>query len=336
MAAPGPKRAMRRRPELALFTKDSDGRFLLRPMVLNSYQWAAASTASAASASASASADALSASAASASSSPDAEYLQELRGRLNQRTLQDYGYDSPIDDIADSALAVAVMGGLVTNPAFLDIVDDLLIRDSCLCCYYTRKRPQAVAAEKQIRIVLQYYSQDAYEKSNSFYRLLCGLLRDIYPGEGRTIINHKNNGPRDPGASSDEEVGAATETLNESSDVYAVYTVHANPSQLYGATHGAGWSEPGLLGSAGIAMCVYSTAGGRKILRRLGGLCREAKLTLATRIATSPGYEFFCLRYKYRARVLEVYSADNKAGLPEFWACVKKLGKPARNHHQPT
>lgn len=347
MAAPSPKRAMRRRPELTLFTKDGDGRFLLRPMALNSYQWATASAASAASATSAASAAsaasvasaATAASAASAAAAPDAEYLQQLRGKLSLRTLRDYGYDALVEDISDAALAVAVMGGLVSNPAFLDIIDDLLIRESCLCCYYTMRRSQAVDAEKQIRIVLQYYSQDAYENSNSFYRLLCGLLRDIYTGEGRAIVSHQTNGPMDAGASSSSAVKTAIAALNKVTDVYAISTAHANPSQLYGATHGTGWSEPGLLGAAGIAICIYSTAGGRKVLRRMGKLCQKANLTLATRVATSSGYEFFCLRYKYRARVLEVYSADNKAGLPEFWSCVKKIGKAPRRvggDHQPT
>jgi len=70
---------------------------------------------------------------------------------------------------------------------------------------------------------------------------------------------------------------------------------------------------------------VYSTPEGRRLLRRVGKACKGRGLTLTTRVATGPSFEYFCLRHKLRAYSLEAHAAPGAAGsdpLAIFWACV--------------
>ena len=289
----------------------------MRPGALNSYRWARQGIAAGE----------------TAPALPDATYVSNLRRGLDPRQLRDCGYDGEIAKIDDAALAVAVTGGIVTNPAFLDIVDDLLVRASCLCCYYTRSRAKAENAEEQIRLLLGYFSQASYEGSNAFHRVLCGLLRDISGAEADMSGHHVHQGPRDHRAEETGPVEAAARAgvaaLNRGRGICAVYVCHApgtRPSTMFSGTQGAGWAETGVLAREGLALCVYSTPEGRKLLRRLGKACKAAGLTLTTRVATSESYEFFCLRHKLRLYVLECHAPDAEGDAHRpydvFWACA--------------
>ena len=110
--------------------------------------------------------------------------------------------------------------------------------------------------------------------------------------------------------------------------IYVSLAPVGRPGALHAGAVGAGWVEAGILSNAGVALCVYSTAEGRKILRHLGKACKAAGLTLTTRVATSPGYEFFCLRHKLRLYTLECHVQDiggRESPFEAFWGCVAKI-----------
>jgi len=255
-----------------------------------------------------------------------AGHVGAIRARLDKRRLQDCGYLGRVAEIDDAAIAAAAVSGVVGNPAFLGIVDSLLVRAACLCCYYTRSQARAENAERQVWTLLGYFAQSSYETSNAFYRALAGLLRDASPAEAAMVARHEA-GLRELTAGSgpaEAQARAWVRAVNRRRRVCAACTFHPQGSFLYRAAQA---SEPGLLASAGVALCVYSTPEGRRLLRRIGKACKAAGLTLATRIATSGGYEFFCLRYKLRAYVLEVYPAVNGSAaaqtrLEAFWTCA--------------
>lgn len=318
----GEPRRMPPATALTLFAEVDDGGrrvYRFRPGALNSYRWARAARGE------------------EATPAPDADYLSGVRRRLEERRLRDCGYAGEPGEIGDGVLSAAVMAGIVGNPAFLDIVDDLLVRVPCLCCCYTANRARAEDAEKQIRTLLGYYSQDSYERSNAFYRVLCGLLRDTTAAEADMIANHTARGPQDHAAAelkgAEASARALVDALNRREGVCALYTRHDKPSTLYAATQGPGWTETGLLAAEGLAIGIYSTAEGRKFLRHLGKACKPAGLTLTTRLATSEGFEFFCLRHKLRLYVFEVHpsagrdSADGGPApdLESLWSCAAAL-----------
>ena len=294
------------------FFEKSEGRYLLRPGPLNSYRWTRRTEGIE-----------------DPPAVPDAAYLSALRGRLDPRRLRDFGFEEPPAAIDDAVLAVAATGGIVTNPAFLDIVDDLLVRSSCMCCYYTRSRSRAGDAEDQIRLLLGYYAQASYETSTAFYRILSGLLRDISPAEAAMISYHVLQGPQDHRA---EALGPADQAAHDGAAalcrIRGVCAVHVSHARALGAD----WAEAGILSGAGVALCVYSTAEGRKLLRRLGKVCKAAGLTLTTRVATSSGYGFFCLRHKLRLYAPECHAppkglAGAQAPLDVFWGCVGAVAR---------
>lgn len=295
--------------DLAFFARAAEpGTYRLRPEALNSYQWTLRATTGAR----------------DAPAVPGAEYLRRVRGRLDPPRLRDLRGAA----LGDDTLAAAVISGIVANPEFLDIVDGLLVRASCLCCYRATTRRRAEEAERQIRTLLGYYSQESYEQSNGFYRLLCALLRDATRGEVQLVPRHGAAGA--DGAAG--AAGAAVAALGRAG-ICAVTFTHAPHHTLYGAVWAA--ESPPLLATAGISFGVYSTPEGRRALRRLGKLCRAAGLTLSTRIAADAGYGFFCLRHKLRVYAVEVCAArpagaadDAPApGLDVLWRCVAAAAK---------
>jgi len=312
---------------LTLFD-EVEGRYRLRPGALNSYRWARWAENVAAGVTE------------NPPAVPDAAYISALRKGLDLRRLRDCGYEGTVAEIDDAAIAATATGGIVTNAAFLDIVDDVLFRSSCLCCYYTRSRARAADAEEQIWLLLGYYTQASYESSTAFYRVLCGLLRDISASEADMIAHHVTQGARDHRADAlspaDQAAHDGAAMLSRVRGICAIL-VGRPPGTLYAGSDGGGWTEAGILSGAGVSLCVYSTPEGRKLLRRLGKACKAAGLTLTTRIATSSAYEFFCLRHKLRLYALEVHrSAPPPADcdppaedpLALFWECVATVARP--------
>lgn len=274
--------------KLALFEAAADGRFFLRAALLDSYRWWAR-----------------------APESPGAEYLTDLRRRLDERRLRDFGFEGSPAALADETLLAAVTSGIVANPAFLDIVDGELVRAACFCCYYTRSRAQAESVERQIRLFLGYFSQESYESSNAFYRLLCGLARDAPAGEVGAMAGHAAEGPQDHQRARSEgapfEAQAAAEAMSRRAGVCAA-----------AAAHPAGGA--GLLAAAGVALWVYSTPEARKHLRRLAQACKPLGLALTTRLVAPP----LTLRFKLRVHALECHGESLEA----FWPLVGKTEAP--------
>lgn len=318
--APPPPRKGKKAPPRALdLFVEVGGAYRLRPGILNSYRACRAGPAEEG----------------VAAAVPSAAYLSGIRRGLDPRRLRDCGYDGGAAEIDDATLAVAVTGGIVTNPAFLAIVDDLLVRASCLCCYYTRQRSKAADAEGQILLLLDYYAQGSYESSTAFYRVLSSLLRDISAAEADMVCLHTRQGPRDPleeePAPAVAAARAGARALSRVPGVCAISVGHppARPSTIFAS---GGWVEVGLLAGGGAALCVYSTPEGRKLLRILGKACKVRGLTLTTRIATSINYEYFCLRHKLRLYALECHApgtpgADGETPIDVFWQCVGAVAR---------
>jgi hypothetical protein len=91
---------------------------------------------------------------------------------------------------ADDLLHAAVLSGVVTNPAFLDILDGgLFERAACLCCYTTREGG-AREARAALRLFQDYYNAMAYIRSRAYARSVATLSRDLQPEELDEVRAH--------------------------------------------------------------------------------------------------------------------------------------------------
>lgn len=309
-AAPRPRTAAR---PLTLFA-EAGGVYRLCPGALNSYRWRQRDG--------------------GGPPVPTAEYIAAVRQRLDPRRLRDCGYAGGAAGVSDEAVAAAVTGGIVTNPAFLDIVDGLLARAPCLCCYSTRSRARAAEAEGQILLLAGYYAQASYEASTAFYRVLGSLLRDISPAEAAAVRRFHARGGGGEEGPTERAAREGASALSRLPGVCAVHLAHP-PARRASAAAAGGPAEAGLLAGGGVALCVYSTPEGRKALRGLGKACKARGLTLTTQVATGASYGFFCLRHKLRLYALECHPAPGGAGRPPptleaFWGSVAAAARRPR------
>jgi hypothetical protein len=73
-------------------------------------------------------------------------------------------FDGGVGSLADRC-------GIVTCPAFLGVVDDLLQPAPCLCCCRAPTRDAARRASEQFTQVVSYFSQDSYTAAGSHRRV---------------------------------------------------------------------------------------------------------------------------------------------------------------------
>jgi hypothetical protein len=244
-------------------------------------------------------------------------YLAELRGRLEPERLASNGIHA-LAAISDEALAAAAEGGIVGNPAFLDIVDDILVRAHCLHCYHTTDRRRAEEGDQQIGLFLRYFSQAGYEGSNGFYRQLGALCRDATAAEAALIARHPREGPYDnsPTPSEEEEAArAAAAMVSRAPGLAAIVAVH--------------WpaGAEGLLAARGLAFWLCSTPEARRFLRGLAREVRRRGLALTTRAAVGGG-PLLAPRFRARYYALEFHG---DASLRAVWggvAVVLRGGRP--------
>lgn len=290
-----PRRRAPRREALTLFTQSAEGRYYLCPRALNSHTWSTEDS----------------------QIVPDSAYIDTVRQNLEGDRLRLFGYGGELEDIPDSAIAAAVMCGVVTTPAFHEIVNSLLVPNPCLCCYSTRTRSRAENVEAQIRLLLKYYDQKSYENANVFYRTLSGFVRDIDPDEKPHILE-----VAPPRAS--RHMAEAVRAANEVPGVCITYTYHREKPIM-----AADLGLTGALTEKGITVCAYSSPESRRFLRRLGKQCKLENLTLTTRIAVGTGYGFFCLRDKLRVYAVDCHfmPGSDSSSLRAFWRCVKNTAK---------
>jgi len=238
----------------------------------------------------------------------DPAYIAALRGRLEPERLAANGIDAP-ERISDEALAAAAGGGILGNPAFLDIVDDLLVRAHCLHCYHTTNRRDAEEGDQQIALFLRYYSQAGYEGSNGFYRQLGVLCRDATAAEAALIARHPREGPYGNSPSPSEEEEAARVAAGAVSRAPGLAAIHAAHPPAGGG---------GLLAAAGLAFWLCSTPEARRFLRQLAREARRRGLALTTRAAAGGASP---VAPRFRSRYYEI-EFHGDAGLRAAWGGI--------------
>ncbi len=238
----------------------------------------------------------------------DPAYLIELRCRLEPERLASNGIHDP-EAISDEALASAAEGGIVGNPAFLDIVDDILVRAHCLHCYHTTDRRRAEEGDQQITNLLKYFSQEGYEGSNGFYRQLGALCRDATAAEAALIARHPRGGPYDNSPPPSEEEEAARVAAGAVSRAPGLAAIHAAHPPAGGG---------GLLAAAGLAFWLCSTPEARRFLRQLAREARRRGLALTTRAAAGGASP---VAPRFRSRYYEI-EFHGDAGLRAAWGGI--------------
>ncbi len=171
----------------------------------------------------------------------------------------------PAEKIPDDALAAALRCGFVTNIAVVDALEINGQASVCLCCYRVHGARRARALARQLQLIQRYYDEEAYALSGAMYRNLRALISDV---------------PRDV----QHQIKAYVNALD------------TTPAAIREANH---W--PGLClaapecGQARV-LWVYSTAHGRRFLRKLGKRCRapttepeKNQPTAAEQIIRNPG-----------------------------------------------
>lgn len=192
----------------------------------------------------------------------------------------------------------AAANGLVTNPAFVDLVDGCLSRAPCICCSRARTISDARRAEESIRSLAKYFSRAQYLASNGFYRTVERLLRDVTADELKYIKEYAAGLYDQPG---DVRILSARKGL-------CVMAPPCSPSILW----------------------VYSTLEGRRLLRHVARHCRKkgapAKVYLTTQ-RPSP-----VPRLSYRLYAVEV--PREKAA--DLWSTVHSIVTAPASPASPT
>jgi hypothetical protein len=284
---PATLQVMAKTQELRFFAPGPDGDYVLRPGRLNSYSTTGELPV------------------------PGPEYLTALFQRVRK-----------FPELPDHIVKMAIMTGIVSNAAFLSIIDATLTLAPCLCCYRARNKKNAEEAEEQIGILMGYYTQSSYEGSNMFYRTAINLQRDVTGTEMKLIKKYVPRRTRGPAEA--KNLCDCVRDINRITGVCAIYTYHERSRGLYDSIRESGWADTGLLGGKGLSLCFYSTVKGRRFLRALRKKCKTRALTLATRLVSGTSYEYYCLRYKFRSHVVEIYPMNESAALADFWKSVKE------------
>ena len=88
--------------------------------------------------------------------------------------------------------------GLITTPAFLDIVDTALVHADCLCGYYAKTYDEAYAVERQIKLLSSYYTEASYLSSKLYKRNRNSVNQNISSKEAVLVRRSRRDGPRPP------------------------------------------------------------------------------------------------------------------------------------------
>lgn len=171
-------------------------------------------------------------------------------------------------DVVDWAAA----NGLITNPAFVDLIDGALTRAPCLCCCRAATLGKARSASELIRSMSRYFSREQYLASNGFYRTIERLLRDVTRDELASLKAYTQSLPSQPDV---------LHALNTYPGVCA--------SSLPCRQH---------------VMWVYSTVEGRRIIRHIARQCRKEGITALVYLATQRPEPV--PRFAYRTYTVEV------------------------------
>lgn len=158
----------------------------------------------------------------------------------------------PAEKIPADALAAAFRCGFVTNIAVSDALDRAPggQASACLCCYRVHGARRARALSRQLQLIQRYYVEEAYARSGAMYRNLRALISDV---------------PREV----QQQIKAYVDALETTPP--AVREANRWPGLCFAAPD---------CGQARV-LWVYSTARGRRFLRKLGKRCRAPKTEAA-------------------------------------------------------
>jgi len=238
---------------------------------------------------------------------PGPEHVAGLLERLEPARLRGYGWEGGA--ISPGAVRVAAGTGMLSNPAFLEVVEAGLERRECLCCFGTASRAAAERVSEAIGLIRGYFSQQSYEESAAFYRNLSLLLRDVTPRELAALEKRAAKPPR--------ELRNHLRRMRGAPGVLPVALPHGSQGE-------------GLLGGAGYALFVYSTPGARKYLRRLQKKCKDAGLSFRARLGHEEEEGAFPLLWqKRRAYAIECFQRPGGGVLRDFWKCAAEAAAAA-------
>jgi hypothetical protein len=272
----------------------------------------------------------------------DQSYLAAVRRDLDPEKLRAYGWDG--GEISDKILELVVVSGIVVCPAFLDAIEDHLTPAPCLCCYRASKPGLARAVEEQIRLIRRYFVQAEYERSNLFYRTLCGFMRDVSDFDARAVANHlRRIRGESMIASRLKQLGLlAFETHSPNTPAPAEASIPAPAEASIPAPAEASIPAPaeastsekdqkGELCAQGIAVYVYSTDRARKIMRRISKACAPG-MKISVKVSEDSVGELFALRHKYRVYTLECFYKSGEGGdaRADLEAAIKRVVRNSR------
>lgn len=235
-----------------------------------------------------------------APSAPDLFVLEKGSYRLKLELIQTRGPSPALDlqrvkgvGVTDAEKVLkhpdvidwAATNGLITNPAFVDLVDSCLSRSPCLCCCRAGTLSDARRANELIKTMTRFFSRDQYLSSNGIYRTIERLLRDVTEQELQRLKEYSF-------------------TLHEQPDAVRALNSQAGICALAPPCH------PGVL-------WVYSTGEGRRFLRHVARQCRKEGIVAQVYLATQRPIPV--PRLSYRLYAVEV-PPNNAAAL---WAAAK-------------
>jgi hypothetical protein len=249
---------------------------------------------------------AASASSSNATQAPPAANPQGTRQWLKAERLVEHELP-PAEKIPEDALAAALRCGFVSNAAVADALDSTGRASVCLCCFRVHGARRARALVRQLQLIQRYYAEEAYMRSGAMYRNLRALISDV---------------PRE----AQHQIKAFVGVLDATPA--AVREANRWPGLCFAAPE---------CGQARI-LWVYSTARGRRFLRKLGKRCRSPAFGFSVQITVAvadPGVvpRFWHKMYVARlgdARTAEAFEGGaggagdtvTPAMVAAFWALV--------------
>jgi hypothetical protein len=207
----------------------------------------------------------------------------------------------PAEKIPDDALAAALRCGFVANTAVADALESAGQATACLCCFRVHGVRRARALVRQLQLIQRYYAEEAYARSGAVYRNLRALISDV-PREAQRQIK--------------AYIGALDATPS------AVREANRWPGLCFAAPE---------CGQARV-LWVYSTARGRRFLRKLGKCCRSPAHSLSVQISIAAADPSVVPRFWHKMYVARLSEADigDKAApamVAAFWVLVATVAE---------
>jgi hypothetical protein len=195
--------------------------------------------------------------------------------------LRALGGEAPPEELPDDLLVAAAASGAVACTAFLDILDGgCFARAPCLCCYGAYSAAQAREAAEGLRLYRRYFSAATYVGSRAYLRAVAAMSRDLRPEEAaevRAFLAGLDGTPD------------TVREINGGGDL-CVAVPPCRPGTLW----------------------VYSTPGGRRLLRHLARASRRTGAPVRVTVASSdPG-----THPRHRFRMYAASLAGGSAGAP--------------------